>query len=111
MKKEEFLKRTRAFGLRVIHLVESLPKKQTAQILGRQLLGRGYFRRRQLRAAVFISKMGTVEEECGEAIYWIGMLIDAGSTKAALVADLVDEGNQILSIVIASINTARPRGK
>jgi hypothetical protein len=36
--------------------------------------------------------------------------VDAGSTKAVAVAGLVDEGDQILSIVVASIKTAR-RGK
>jgi four helix bundle protein len=54
--------------------------------------------------------MGTVEEECDESIYWIEMLVDAGLIKCATVADLIDEGNQILSIVVASIKTAR-RGK
>ena len=117
MEKEEFLRRTRAFGLRVIRLVESLPKNQTAQILGRQLLRAATSVGANYRAAVrgksradFISKMGTVEEECDEAIYWMEMLIDAGSVKAALVAELMDEGNQVLSIVVASIKTARRRG-
>ena len=117
MKKEDFMKRTRAFGLRVIHLVEKLPRTQTAQILGRQLLRAGTSVGANYRAAVraksradFISKMGTVEEECDEAIYWMEMLVDAGSVKFAAVTDLMDEGNQILSIVVASIKTAR-RGK
>jgi len=116
MKKEDFLKRTRTFGLRVIHLVESLPRNQTAQILGRQLLRAGTSVGANYRAAVraksradFISKMGTVEEECDGAIYWVEMLVDAGSLKSALVADLLDEGNQILAIVVASIRTARRR--
>jgi four helix bundle protein len=114
MNKEDFLKRTRAFGLRVIHLVETLPRTQTAQILGRQLLRAGTSVGANYRAAVraksradFISKMGTVEEEGDEAIYWME---DAGSIKSVAVADLVDEGDQILSIVVASIKTAR-RGK
>lgn len=117
MKKEDFLKRTRAFGLRVIHLVERLPRSQTAQILGRQLLRAGTSVGANYRAAVraksradFISKMGTVEEECDEAIYWMEMLVDASSIKAAAVGELMDEGDQILSIVVASIKTAR-RGK
>jgi len=38
------------------------------------------------------------------------MLVDAGLLKGARVADLMDEGDQILSIVVASIKTAR-RGK
>ena len=117
MKKEDFLKRTRAFGLGVIHLVETLPRNQTAQILGRQLLRAGTSVGANYRASVraksradFISKMGTVEEESDEALYWMEMLVDAGSVKLAAAADLMDEGNQILSIVVASIKTAR-RGK
>lgn len=114
MAKEEFKKRTRAFGLRTIHLVESLPRNQTAQTLGHQLIRAGTSVGANYRAAVrgksradFISKMGTVEEECDESIYWIEMLVDAGSVKSTRVADLLDEGNQILAIVVASIKTAR----
>lgn len=118
MNKEDFKKRTRAFGLRAIHVVESLPKTQTGQILGCQLLRAGTSVGADYRAAVrgksradFISKMGTVEEECDEAIYWMEMLVDARCIKAALVADLMEEGDQILAIVVASIKTARQRGK
>ena len=49
--------------------------------------------------------MGTVEEEFDE------MLMDAGAVKAALVAELMDEGDQILSIVVASIRTAQRGGR
>ncbi len=118
MDKEEFKKRTRAFGLRAIRVVESLPKTQTGQILGRQLLRSGTSVGANYRAAVrgksradFISKLGTVEEECDESIYWMEMLVDARCIKAALVADLMEEGDQILAIVVASIKTARQRGK
>jgi four helix bundle protein len=41
MQKEEFLKRTMNFGLRVIRLVNALPKQQVAQVLGKQLLRAG----------------------------------------------------------------------
>jgi four helix bundle protein len=118
MQKEEFLKRTRLFGLRAIRLVESLPKTPTSRVLGRQLLRAATSVGANYRAAVrgksradFISKMGTVEEECDESIYWMEVLVDAGAVKAALVTELLDEGNQILSIVVASIKTARRRGK
>jgi hypothetical protein len=76
MTKEEFRKRTMKFGLRVIRLVDALPKKQVAQVLGNQLLRAGTSVGANYRAAVrgksradFISKMGTVEEECDEALY------------------------------------------
>jgi hypothetical protein len=41
MNKDELKHRTRQFALRVIHLVESLPKGQTADVLGKQLLRSG----------------------------------------------------------------------
>jgi four helix bundle protein len=114
MQKEDFLKRTMAFGLRVIRLVESLPKRQVATVLGNQLLRAGTSVGANYRAAVrgksradFIAKMGIVEEECDEALYWMEMLIESGSVKPNLLKGLIDEGNQILAIVVASIKTAR----
>jgi four helix bundle protein len=114
MEKEEFLKRTMNFGLRVIRLVNALPKQQVAQVLGKQLLRAGTSVGANYRAAVrgksradFIAKMGIVEEECDEALYWMEMLIESGLVKPALLKELRDEGNQILSIVVASIKTAR----
>jgi len=41
MNKDELKHRTRQFALHVIHLVESLPKGQTADVLGKQLLRSG----------------------------------------------------------------------
>ena len=114
MKKEDFVKRTMNFGLRVIRLVNSLPKQQVAQVLGHQLLRAGTSVGANYRAAVrgksradFIAKMGIVEEECDEALYWMEMLIESQLVKPDLLRDLVDEANQILSIVVASIRTAR----
>jgi four helix bundle protein len=114
MDKKEFLKRTMNFGLRVIRLVQSLPKQQVAAVLGHQLLRAGTSVGANYRAAVrgksradFIAKMGIVEEECDEALYWMEMLIESGLVKSALLKGLIDEANQILSIVVASIRTAR----
>ena len=59
--------------------------------------------------ADFIAKMGIVEEEADESAYWIEMLIDTNLVKAALVTELLDESNQIVAIVVSSINTARNR--
>ena len=114
MIKEEFLKRTKNFGLRVIRLVVSLPKDQVAIVLGNQLLRSGTSVGANYRAAVrgksradFISKLGNLEEECDEALYWMEMLMESGLVKPKLVKNLIDEGVEILAIVVASIKTAR----
>ena len=106
--------RTRAFALRVIRLVEALPASRTADVVGRQLLrcgtsvGANY--RASCRAkspADFIAKMGIVEEEADETIYWIEMLIESGLINKERVAGLLDEADQIVAIVVSSIKTAR----
>ena len=114
MNPEEFKTRTQAFGLRIIRLFEALPKNGATATLGRQLLrsrtsvGANY--RAACRAksrADFIAKMGTVEEECDETLYWLELLVNSGQTKQYRVADLMKEGAEILALVVASINTAR----
>ena len=114
MTPEEMKTRTRAFALRVIRLAESLPNTPIANVIRNQMMrcgpsvGANY--RASCRAksrADFISKMGTVEEEGDETMYWIELSIDAGLIKRDRVQDLLDEANEIVSITVSSINTAR----
>ncbi len=44
----------------------------------------------------FVSKMGTVEEEADETMYWMELLIDAEIVNRTRVADLLNEADQIL---------------
>jgi len=120
MTPEELRNRTRAFGLRIIRLTESLPRSRTADVIGRQVLRCGVSVGANYRAACrsrssadFISKMGIVEEEVDEAQYWMELLIDAGLVKRKALRALLQEAEEILAITVASINTARgrPRGR
>jgi four helix bundle protein len=54
--------------------------------------------------------MGIVEEEADEILYWIEMLIDCGLVEQNRVQSLLDETNEIVSIVVSSIRTARANG-
>lgn len=114
MNPEDMKRRTRAFALRVIRLAESLPNTPTAKVIKNQMLRCGSSVGANYRAACraksmpdFVSKMGTVEEEADESIYWMELLIDAEIVKRSRIADLLDEADQILAIVISSIKTAR----
>jgi len=107
-------KRTKQFGLRVIRLVETLPKTQTASVIGKQLLrcatsvGANYRAACKGRSkADFIAKLGTVEEEADESIYWLEMLIEAEVVKSALVVELLTEANELTAIIAASRKTAK----
>jgi four helix bundle protein len=110
----ELKQRTKDFGKRVIKMIEALPKNTTTTVIGRQLLrsatsvGANY--RAVCRAksrADFVAKLGIVEEECDESLYWIEMLVETNQIKPALVSNLVKEGEEILAIVVTSAKTAR----
>ena len=115
---QELEKRTRQFALRVVRLCESLPKGRTADTIARQLIRCGTSVGANYRAAVraksakdFVAKLGIVEEECDESIYWMDLLIDAGIIDERLLKDLMDEASQLVAITVSSIKTARSRLK
>ena len=86
MTKDELKRRTRRFALDVIRLVDSL---------------------RRTRTADFVSKMGLVEEEADESMYWMELLVESGCVSAAGVEALLQEANELLAITVSSIKTAR----
>jgi four helix bundle protein len=116
MNPNDFKSRTKGYALRIIRLVESLPSSRVAVVIGNQLVRAGTSVGANYRAASraksradFISKMGTVEEECDESLYWIELLIESQTIKPELVSDLMREGTEILALTVASARTARSR--
>jgi len=114
MRNEPLKLRTKQFALRVIKLVESLPKDEVSRVLGRQLLRAGTsvganYRAvcRSKSAADFISKMGTVEEEADESGYWMELLVESGKIKTAMISALMQEADELTAIAVSSIITAR----
>jgi four helix bundle protein len=114
MTPDELRKRMRDFALRIIRLVESLPRTRAADVIGRQLIRAGTSVGANYRAACrarsnadFIAKMGIVEEETDESVYWLEVLIDAKLVKAEMLKPLLQEGNELLAIPVTSVNTAR----
>ena len=114
MDKEAMKQRTKQFALRVIKLTESLPVGRTADVLGKQLLCSGTSFGANYRAACraksnadFIHKMGTVEEESDESLFWMELLTEARLVKQERIADLMNEADQLVAITVASIKTAK----
>jgi len=109
-------KRTKAFALRVIALVESLPRSRTANVIGSQLLRSGTSVGANYRSACrgrstaeFISKMGIVEEEADESLFWMELLVESGIVKTSKLKPLMEETNEIIAITVSSIKTSRKR--
>ncbi|MEM8864381.1 MAG: four helix bundle protein [Planctomycetota bacterium] len=106
--------RTKHFGLRVIKLVQHLKNDRIGRIVGNQLLrcgtsvGANYRAACRARsAAEFRAKLGIVEEECDEVIYWLEIIAEADLVPQAKLSDLIQEANEILAITVSSITTSK----
>ena len=114
MNKEELKSRTKRFALRVINLVEALPKTVTGRAIGNQLVrcgtGVGANYRASCRArsrAEFIAKIGIVEEEADESAFWMELIIERKLLSAAKVQPLLKEANELVAIMAASRISAK----
>ena len=116
MTKSELLQRTKSYALRIIRVVQALPRSDVAHILGNQLLRAGTSVGANYRAACrarsgadFVNKLKIVEEEGDESLYWMELLIESGSMPSRRLAALLREGDEIVAIVVSALKTLRSR--
>ena len=116
MDERRFKERTKKLALRVIRAVESLPRGRSADVIGKQLLRCAMSVGANYRAACrgkstsdVIAKLGIVEEEADEAIYWMELLVEGGFIAAPKLQELLTEMNEIVAMTVASIKTLRSR--
>jgi four helix bundle protein len=57
--------------------------------------------------ADFIAKMGIVEEEADETLFWLELLEESQLVGAAKLTAVKQEANELIPITVASIKTAR----
>lgn len=100
--------RTKRFSLAVIKFTASLPRTREADVLCRQLLrsatsiGANYREaNRGVSRADFANKIGTVQKEASETVYWIELLMESGITAEGHAKDLHTESSELLAIFTA----------
>jgi four helix bundle protein len=106
--------RLKLFALRVIKLCDSLPRKPSAGVIGRQLIRSGTSVGAQHReahrarsTAEFISKVESALQELDETQYWLELLLASGLVKPERLANLVQESNELIAILVSSVRTAK----
>jgi len=97
-------KRTKAFALRILKLVDALPKTTAGRALASQIVRSGTSAK---SSADFIAKMGIVEEEADETLFWLELLEESELVTAAKLTAIKQEANELIAITVASIKTAR----
>lgn len=109
-------KRTKAFALEIINLVNSLPSSKISTVIANQILrsstsvGANY--RATTRAKSdkdFINKLKICEEECDETLYWLELIEESGLLINNHLHNLKKEGSELTAIFVSSINTMKSK--
>jgi len=111
---EELKQRTRAFAVRVVKMTEALPKRRAGDIIARQVICSATAVGANYRAACrarshreFTAKIGVVEEEADETLYWLEILVETGLMEEARLKDLSQEAKELTAIFTSASHTAR----
>ena len=100
--------------MRVIRLVDALPRSTANQVIGRQPLraatsiGANY--RAACRAqshAEFAAKLSIVVEEADESLYWLELLQESRVIKPEKLTELLREAIELVAISVAARKTAK----
>jgi four helix bundle protein len=93
-----------------------LSNTQSGRVLAGQLMRSGTSVGANYRAACrarsrqeFVSKLGIVEEECDETLFWMELVTESGMKPEKLVGPLRSEADELLRIVVQPIQTARSK--
>lgn len=114
MSELDLKKRPNAFALRILKLVDALPKTTAGRALASQIVRSGTSIAANYRGACrakstadFIAKMGIVEEEADETLFWLELLEESQLVNTAKLTAIKQEANELIAITVAPIKTAR----
>jgi len=114
MDRKELQQRTKKFALRIIKLVEALPKTVTGRAIGYQLVKAGTSVGANYRAACrgrskaeFNSKLHIVLEEADESAFWLELITEAKLLPENRIQSLLTEANELTANFSRSYYTAK----
>ncbi|MGH7143861.1 MAG: four helix bundle protein [Planctomycetota bacterium] len=115
-KSSELRIRTREFALRIINLSVRLPRRAETQVIGRQVLRSGTSIGAQYHAgcrsrsdAEFVSKLRGALREAEETNHWLVLLSESGFVKPARLENLLQETDEIIAMLTASVKRVKSR--
>ncbi len=98
--------RTKQLALRVVRLLQNLPKTEEAKIMGRQLLRSATSVAANYRAvcrarskAELYAKLSICVEEADETLFWLELLRETQIINPARTGELENEAEEILSVL------------
>ena len=111
---QDFEHRTKRFAIDCWKFCKTIPKSREFDAWVRQLIrcsssiGANFRASQRAKSrADFIYKLKIVEEEADESIYWLGLFQEVLGSSRKEIKLLMEEANELLAIIVASIKTAR----
>jgi four helix bundle protein len=108
--------RTRRFAVRIIRMVDKLPRSIASEVIARQLvrsatsIGANYRAASRGRSkAEFIAKLQIVLEESDETQYWLELLLEVDLLDRQALQELSQEADELTAIFVSALKTARSR--
>ena len=118
MTEPEMKQRTKAFSLRVLKLIDSMPETRSGRVLAGQLgrsgtsVGANYRAACRSRSvAEMFSKISVVEEEADESAFWLELTADHGLISAQKLVPLLREASELTAMMVASRKTLQIRSE
>ncbi len=116
MTEQEFKDYTKQITLRVVKLVEDLPKHQRAQLIGNQLLraaaaiGASYRAACRARSSEnLISRLTEVGHQTDQSLFWLEIMADARLISQDKFAELNSDLEEIVVMTTMAIEKLRPK--
>lgn len=113
MNEVELLARTKQFALRIMKLVNALPRSVQGRAIAGQIVRSGTSVAANYRSACkarskteFVSRLGIVEEEADETVFWLELIIEGGLLPEKRIKDLMCEAREVVAIIAASRKSA-----
>ncbi len=117
MDKFDLQNRTKQMAINVILLTKKFPFCQEGKVISNQMIRSATSVASNYRASCrakspkdFISKMGIVEEECDETIFWLELTEELQMiSEIGELTHIKKEAGEILSVTVASIKTVKKK--
>ncbi len=118
MQQNDLGERLLNFAVRVVKLVEALPKTIVGKRIGDQLLrsgtsvGANYEEAQGAESSNdFVHKLQIALKEMRESYYWLRLLDRAGTLPSSRFTELLDEASQLCKILSKSVATTKGKAK
>ena len=112
--KADIVDKSYKFALKIIKLVNLLPKSTSGAVISNQIMKAGTSIGANVEEAQgasskkdFTNKMTISKKEARETRYWLRLIKDSGILEVVIVENLIKECDEILKILTAIVKTSK----